>query len=53
MQIYRGGNFVYDFDRQWIFKFGYITKNTRSSQGHRGNNKNNIGKRDISLVKSK
>ena len=46
-------NLIYCFDRQWMFRFGYMAKNTRLSYGYIGHDENSMGERDSSLAKSK
>ncbi len=44
---------MYDFDRQWTFRPGYMAKNTRLSRGHRGNDENSMGGGGTLWVKGK
>ena len=53
MQIYMKSNLVYDFDRRWTFKIGFMIRTTRSSQEYKQYDENNIGGGGILLAKDK
>ena len=53
MKIYMKSNLVYVFNRQKIFKLGYIAKNTRSSQEHKRYYENNMDEKSLLLAKGK
>lgn len=53
MRIYIESNLMYGFDRQRIFKAGYIVKNIRSSQEYKRYGKSNIGQEGLLSMKSK
>ncbi len=46
-------NLVYSFDRRWTFRPRYMTRNTRSSRGHKGNDENNMGEGGTLSAKGK
>lgn len=46
-------NFVYDFNRQEMFRLGYIARKIRSSRGHEGQDENNMTRRASLSAKSK
>lgn len=46
-------NFVYTFDKQRMFRPGYMAKNTGSSRVHKKYYENNMNKEGSLLVKGK
>ena len=44
---------MYGFNRQKMFKAGYMVRNNRSSQKHRRYNKRNMDQKGLLLVKNK
>lgn len=46
-------NIIYNFDRKKIFRVKYITKNSRSSQGHKQSDKISMNYKNILLAKNK
>lgn len=53
MRIYIGSNLVYGFNKRRTFRPGYMARNTRSSQEHRGHDENSMGKGDSLSAKGK
>lgn len=53
MQVYIESNLIYNFDRQKTFRAGYMARNSRSSQEHRGHDENGIGQGSLLSAKSK